>query len=79
MCGISGVYSLDGSSVSRDFVESMNKSISHRGPDFNDVFINDQIGLGHCRLSILDLSNNGNQPMVSDDGRFVIVFNGEFY
>ena len=57
----------------------MNKMILHRGPDFQDVFIDNNLGFGHCRLSIIDLSNNAHQPMCSYDNRYVIVYNGEIY
>ncbi len=52
---------------------------NHRGPDSNGVFFHNQIGLGHNRLSIIDLSERGTQPMHSSDERYVIVYNGEVY
>jgi asparagine synthase (glutamine-hydrolysing) len=55
------------------------QSISHRGPDNKGYYKNSSVFLGHTRLSIQDLSANGNQPMFSNDGNFVIVFNGEIY
>src|SRR5665811_168704 len=57
----------------------MMSAMKHRGPDDEGVFIKDHIGLGFVRLSIIDLSSAGHQPMFSADGRFVIVFNGEIY
>ena len=57
----------------------MNSAVSHRGPDFSSQWEDNNFGiaLGHQRLSILDLSNAGNQPMISQSGRFVITYNGE--
>ena len=52
---------------------------AHRGPDDNGLFIENNIGFGHRRLSIIDVSTAGNQPFFSDDNRFVMVFNGEIY
>lgn len=54
-------------------------SISHRGPDSSGIYTKENLFLGHTRLSIQDLSENGNQPMFSDDKRYVIIFNGEIY
>ncbi|MCI8919278.1 MAG: hypothetical protein HFH29_11045, partial [Eubacterium sp.] len=54
-------------------------AIAHRGPDAEGMFCAENIALGHRRLSIIDLSEQGNQPMYSHDGRYVIVFNGEIY
>lgn len=82
MCGISGAFSLNNACrISADNVRRMSDRISHRGPDAGEVWLDglNQIGLGHRRLSILDLSEAGNQPMFSADGRHVMVFNGEIY
>jgi len=57
----------------------MNKLIAHRGPDDDGLWFDDNIALGHCRLSIIDLSRNGHNPMPSHNKRFWIVFNGEIY
>ncbi len=57
----------------------MNAAIAHRGPDDEGSFIDNGIGLGHRRLSIIDLSANGHEPMFSNDGRFALVYNGELY
>jgi asparagine synthase (glutamine-hydrolysing) len=81
MCGIVGVfgnkYSLNLSQV----VETMASSLTHRGPDDRGVWVDaeEKISLGHRRLSILDLSQEGHQPMLSRDGRYVMAFNGEVY
>jgi len=65
----------------REFLEKMNQRILHRGPDMGGTFISpdDRVALGFRRLSIMDLSEAGHQPMQSPDGRYVIVFNGEIY
>jgi asparagine synthase (glutamine-hydrolysing) len=79
MCGINGIIH----TVKTDDIEtkiiSMNKSIKHRGPDDEGVWVDNQIALGHVRLSIIDLSPAGKQPMFSQNKRFVLVFNGEIY
>ncbi len=79
MCGISGFYSKF--SKFNNVIVKMNSAISHRGPDKNGVWLdkNSGIVLGHQRLSILDLSSKGNQPMQSKSGRFVLTYNGEIY
>lgn len=79
MCGIVGVYNFRNSLVSRESLVNSNETIKHRGPDSGDVFIHENVGLGHRRLSIIDLNAVANQPMHSSDGRYVIVFNGEVY
>lgn len=78
MCGICGLYSLK-DKVSSERVLMMTKSLFHRGPDNFDIYLGDNIGLGHTRLSIIDLSRLGNQPMVSDDNRYILTYNGEIY
>lgn len=75
MCAIAGIIS---SGTHQDEVALMCKRMVLRGPDYQGVWSEDGISLGHCRLSILDLST-GNQPMISKDGNVVIVFNGEIY
>jgi asparagine synthase (glutamine-hydrolysing) len=82
MCGFAGVYSLSevhSDSCLRKTVEDMTDSLTHRGPDERGVWSSTGVALGHRRLSIIDFSNAGSQPMVSSDGRWVIVFNGEIY
>lgn len=80
MCGIAGIL-LKEKNVSLDSVKRMTDVISHRGPDGEGLWINEQanIGLGHRRLSIIDLSENGKQPMHFLKGRYTITFNGEIY
>lgn len=80
MCGINGIFSKTEISDLDNRIESMNKSIFHRGPDHGGKkLINKKIALGHRRLSILDLEERSNQPMHSNTGRFTIVYNGEIY
>jgi asparagine synthase (glutamine-hydrolysing) len=80
MCGIAGLLGgLD--SNNEDVLRSMARAIAHRGPDDEGVWLDREagVGLAHRRLSIVDLSPLGHQPMLSSDGRYVIVFNGEIY
>jgi asparagine synthase (glutamine-hydrolysing) len=78
MCGITGYYSFD-NSLNKEILGPMTDELRHRGPDAKGLFIEHGVGLGHRRLSILDLSTSANQPMTSADGRFVMVYNGEIY
>lgn len=80
MCGIAGVLSFDGQ-VCRERLLNMNNSLRHRGPDDSGVWISStgSVGLAHVRLSIIDLSPMGRQPMTDSDGQLQIVFNGEIY
>jgi asparagine synthase (glutamine-hydrolysing) len=79
MCGFVAYVCLDGAPIDRDRVARMTELVSHRGPDDVGYFFENRIGLGFRRLSILDLAQSGHQPMVSRDGRHVIVFNGEIF
>ena len=79
MCGISGIINFNKKPVDETKIRLMMAKMKHRGPDDEGVFIDDNVGLGFVRLSILDLSSAGHQPMFSGDGRYVIVFNGEVY
>ena len=80
MCGITGYFSVK-SDVKKNVLRSMAESLLHRGPDHQGIWIaNDaKIGFAHTRLSILDTSSAGHQPMSSFSGRFIICFNGEIY
>lgn len=78
MCGIAGFYSPE-KKFSRDDLTIMTETLSHRGPDAQGYFSDDIVGLGHRRLSIIDLSERANQPMTSANERFVIIYNGEIY
>ena len=79
MCGIAGFCNIPNNWKSN--IEKMNKRMYHRGPDAGDVWANEDatVVFGHRRLSIVDLSENGAQPMHSSSGRYVCVFNGEIY
>jgi len=79
MCGICGSCSTDkGTRLSEQTVREMADSIAHRGPDGDGFFVDDNVVLGHRRLSIIDL-HTGDQPMSSSDGSIIVVFNGEIY
>ncbi|MFZ4536201.1 asparagine synthase (glutamine-hydrolyzing) [Propionivibrio sp.] len=80
MCGILGYLRRPSASARRAFhLETAVSSLSHRGPDDHGILEEEAVGLGFVRLSIIDLSPAGHQPMFSPDGRYVIVFNGEIY
>ena len=79
MCGIAGIAAGAGTQLDVATLESMTARLTHRGPDTGAVWHEHHIGLGHRRLAILELSNAGAQPMHSDCGRYVLVFNGEIY
>jgi asparagine synthase (glutamine-hydrolysing) len=79
MCGICGKLEFDrNASISTPLIRTMLDTIRHRGPDDQGVYISQQVGLGHARLSIIDLSS-GHQPLSNEDGTIWIVFNGEIY
>jgi len=80
MCGICGVLHFDSARpVDRRALERMTSALRHRGPDGEGFYVDGPVGLGHRRLSIIDLSAAGRQPMTTEDGRFWIAFNGEIY
>lgn len=80
MCGIAGIIGLEKSfQVDASLLKAMTDVIEHRGPDDEGQFIEGNIGLGHRRLSIVDLSKNGHQPMTNKQEDIWIVFNGEVY
>lgn len=80
MCGINGIFSNSFSSEElRQKISLMNDAIIHRGPDSDGIYSDKGMALGFRRLSIIDLSPNGDQPMISSSGRYVIIFNGEIY
>lgn len=79
MCGIAGIVRLDGGSVDSGQMDQMTDALAHRGPDGRGVFLDRNVGLGHRRLAILDLSEAGHQPMFSKDQALVVTFNGEIY
>lgn len=79
MCGICGIINFSQNRVREDKIRGMMKQMKHRGPDDEGVYIENNLGFGFVRLSIIDLTTAGHQPMVSEDGKFVLVFNGEIY
>lgn len=79
MCGIAGIVNEAERSVDPGLLERMVLSLRHRGPDDKGIHLDGPVGLGFCRLAILDLSPAGHQPMQSADGNLWIVFNGEIY
>ncbi|WP_396196731.1 asparagine synthase (glutamine-hydrolyzing) [Flavobacterium sp.] len=79
MCGISGIYNYNNIIPEEETILKINETIIHRGPDNGSIKLIDNVALGHRRLSIIDLSENGNQPFTSIDERYTIVFNGEVY
>ena len=78
MCGIAGFYSKENRFNQEDLIKMTNR-IAHRGPDAEGFFYDGVCGLGHRRLSIIDLQERSNQPMHSTNDRFVIAYNGEVY
>lgn len=78
MCGIVGIANFR-ERVDRDLVRAAGRTLLKRGPDGSDIWTLDNVGLGHQRLAVIDLSSAGRQPMQSTDGRFIIVLNGEIY
>src|SRR6185369_3179623 len=77
MCGIAGFFSKE--IAQREVIESMTDALVHRGPDAHGYYQNNHLALGHRRLSIIDLDARSNQPFFSQDGRYVMVYNGEIY
>ncbi|MGO4573051.1 asparagine synthase (glutamine-hydrolyzing) [Microvirga sp. 2TAF3] len=79
MCGIAGIFHRNGEPASATRLKAMCDAIAHRGPDGEGQIVYGPVGLGHRRLAIIDLSPLGRQPMVTQDGRFSLTFNGEIY
>lgn len=79
MCGIVGFINKNGQSAQKSKLIEMANTILHRGPDAEGYYLKENLALAHRRLSIVDLSLKGKQPMESQDGKFIIVFNGEIY
>lgn len=79
MCGIAGIFNLNGEPVSPVILRRMTDSIAHRGPDGEGFYIDSFIGLGHRRLAIIDLTPAGHQPMATVQNQYVITYNGEVY
>jgi len=79
MCGIVGVCNLNGEPVASGLLARLTRLIAHRGPDGEGVYTDGEVGLGHRRLAIIDLSTAGNQPMANETGDVVLDYNGEIY
>ena len=79
MCGIAGLYNLTGQPIRGELVQRMCDLIRHRGPDDAGVWCDGPVGLGHRRLSIIDLSARGRNPMANEDETVWLIFNGEIY
>jgi asparagine synthase (glutamine-hydrolysing) len=78
MCGICGIFDLSGRPVQGEPLEQMRHVLRHRGPDGQGQFVDREVGLGHCRLSIIDVPGGG-QPIANEDGSLQVIFNGEIY
>ena len=78
MCGIAGIINLKGRGVNTNELKVMTDCMVHRGPDDSGYFSDGFVGLGHRRLSVIDLES-GHQPMSNEDGSVFVVFNGEIY
>jgi asparagine synthase (glutamine-hydrolysing) len=79
MCGIAGIINFNQHQVEETAVRALMQKMKHRGPDDEGIFLENNIGFGFVRLSIIDLSTAGHQPKISQDERYVIVFNGEIF
>ncbi len=79
MCGIVGVFNLNQEPVTLKLIKDMANSIAHRGPDGEGYFVSKNLGFGHKRLAVLDVSARGTQPMTSQNGEWTVVFNGCIY
>ncbi len=81
MCGIAGIWNLNSTKLHQETLMRFTDSMTHRGPDGSGYYIDEKanIGLGHRRLSILDLSDAGKQPMHANEGRYTITYNGEVF
>lgn len=79
MCGIAGIIYKNGKKVEKSVITEMTEVMVYRGPDAMGSFLDNNFGMGHRRLSIVDLSEKGTQPMFSYDRRYVIAYNGEIY
>jgi asparagine synthase (glutamine-hydrolysing) len=79
MCGIAGILQCKQGTIDPRLIESVTDSMAHRGPDAAGYFSEEEISLGHRRLSIIDVSEVSNQPFYEASGRYVMVFNGEIY
>lgn len=79
MCGLTGIFNLNGEPAAPVLLKRMTDALAHRGPDGEGFYTDGGLGLGHRRLAIIDLSSAGRQPMLTPDGRYAISYNGEVY
>src|SRR5215213_6984579 len=79
MCGLSGILNRKQQPVDPAMIRRMSDCLSHRGPDADGFLIENEVALGHRRLSIIDLSEVANQPLFDHTGRYALIFNGEIY
>lgn len=79
MCGVTGLIYTNNAPVSPVILQKMTDSLAHRGPDGEGHWIEGNVGIGHRRLAVIDLSPAGHQPMISEDNRYVLSYNGEIY
>ncbi|OJJ19319.1 asparagine synthase (glutamine-hydrolyzing) [marine bacterium AO1-C] len=79
MCGIAGVFNTNQKPVSLLLIQKITRALNHRGPDGEGFFVENNVGLGHKRLAIIDVSTKGAQPMTSKDDQWVVSFNGCIY
>ena len=80
MCGITGIVgNTINSDVYQTAIQKMTNAIDHRGPNSQGLWNDEHCLFGHRRLSIIDLSEAGNQPFISQDGRYILIYNGELY
>ncbi|TMK11766.1 MAG: asparagine synthetase B, partial [Alphaproteobacteria bacterium] len=79
MCGIAGTLNLAGGPAQPAVLQRMTDAIAHRGPDGEGHHTDGPLGFGHRRLAIIDLSPAGRQPMATEDGRYLLTYNGEVY
>lgn len=79
MCGIAGIVLPAGRAVDRERLVAMTETLRHRGPDSDGYLVAENVGLGHRRLTIIDLSREADQPLANEDGTVVVTFNGEIY
>src|SRR5438046_344364 len=79
MCGICGAFHYRGGTPDRALIERQIDVLRHRGPDDRGVWVEGPVALAHQRLSIVDLSPAGHQPMPNEDGSLMVTYNGELY
>lgn len=79
MCGISGIITTNNSTDFGSAIQKMTDAIAHRGPNSQGIWNDEHCYFGHRRLSIIDLSEAGHQPFISQDGRYILIYNGELY